>query len=302
MRASGDEKCAGGAPAHAHSTAPRVIARLRTRDVSRLERRRLGRRRLAAPAPRQRARDDRRARADAADADPLVRGQALAEDRHRRQERDHRNREHVERRGARGQEAQHRDPQQEARTPSRRRRRRQQQRRSVDAPLRRRQGEHERQQRQRQHADQHLPRDEVERVEAVRRAGNTWSRPCPPPSRSPTAPPTASARGRRASATARPPARARRARRRPRATGPRTRSCSTGHAISSVQNGIVNTSTDVRPAPPPASAIVVEPKLIVVWKKPVTTTAIHDSGSSGRRCQTSTANRTAIGEPCALRR
>ena len=33
----------------------------------------------------------------------------------------------------------------------------------------------------------------------------------------------------------------------------RTRSCSTGHAISSVQNGIVKTSTEARPAPPPAT-------------------------------------------------
>jgi hypothetical protein len=36
--------------------------------------------------------------------------------------------------------------------------------------------------------------------------------------------------------------------------------------MRSVQNGIVKTSTDVRPAPPPASAIVVEPKFTVVWK------------------------------------
>ena len=48
--------------------------------------------------------------------------------------------------------------------------------------------------------------------------------------------------------------------------------------MSSVQNGIVNTSTDVRPAPPPASAIVVALKLTVVWKKPVTSTATHDAG------------------------
>src|SRR2546430_13031783 len=47
---------------------------------------------------------------------------------------------------------------------------------------------------------------------------------------------------------------------------PRTRSFSTGQAMSIVQNGIVKTSTAVRPAPPPASAIVVAPKLIVVWK------------------------------------
>ena len=73
---------------------------------------------------------------------------------------------------------------------------------------------------------------------------------------------------------------------------PRTRSCSTGHAISSVQNGIVNTSTDVRPAPPPASAIVVAPKLIVVWKKPVTTMASHEAGASGRPCAISTAKST----------
>ena len=52
-------------------------------------------------------------------------------------------------------------------------------------------GEHERQQRERQHAEQHLPRDEVEQVEARARAGNTSSRPCPPPSRNPTARPTA---------------------------------------------------------------------------------------------------------------
>ena len=75
---------------------------------------------------------------------------------------------------------------------------------------------------------------------------------------------------------------------------PRTRSPSTGQASSSVQNGIVNTSTDVRPTPPSASAIVVEPKLIVVWKKPVTTTAIQDSGSRRPRRHSSTANRTAI--------
>ena len=75
---------------------------------------------------------------------------------------------------------------------------------------------------------------------------------------------------------------------------PFTRSCSTGHAISSVQNGIVNTSTDVRPAPPPASAIDVAEKLIVVWKNPVTTIASHDGGISGRRCATSTAKRTSV--------
>ena len=61
-----------------------------------------------------------------------------------------------------------------------------------------------------------------------------------------------------------------------------------------VQNGMVNTSTAVRPAPPPASAIVVAPELIVVWKKPVTTTAVHDSGLSGLRSQSSTANTNAI--------
>ena len=50
----------------------------------------------------------------------------------------------------------------------------------------------------------------------------------------------------------------------------------------------------MRPAPPPASAIVVEPKLSVVWKKPVTTTASHESGSSGRRCDDQLANSAAI--------
>jgi hypothetical protein len=72
------------------------------------------------------------------------------------------------------------------------------------------------------------------------------------------------------------------------------RSCNTGHASSSVQNGIVNTSTDVRPAPPPATAIVVAAKLIVVWKMPVTITATHDSGSMDPRRQNSTANRTTV--------
>ena len=68
-----------------------------------------------------------------------------------------------------------------------------------------------------------------------------------------------------------------------------------GHAISSVQNGIVNTSTDVRPAPPPASAIVVAPKLIVVWKKPVTTIAVHVAcGASGARIAAIAAKSTAI--------
>ena len=61
-----------------------------------------------------------------------------------------------------------------------------------------------------------------------------------------------------------------------------------------VQNGMVNTSTAVRPAPPPASAIVVAPKLIVVWKKPVTMTAIQDSGLSGLRSRNSTANTSAM--------
>jgi len=75
---------------------------------------------------------------------------------------------------------------------------------------------------------------------------------------------------------------------------PRTRSPSTGHASSNVQNGIVNTRTDVRPTPPSASAITVEPKLIVVWKKPVTMTAAQDSGSSRPPRQSRTANRTAI--------
>ena len=74
---------------------------------------------------------------------------------------------------------------------------------------------------------------------------------------------------------------------------PRTRSPRTGQASRSVQNGIVNTRTDVRPAPPSASAIVVDPMLIVVWKKPVTATAAHDSGSSRRRRTSSTANSTA---------
>ncbi len=60
---------------------------------------------------------------------------------------------------------------------------------------------------------------------------------------------------------------------------PRTRSPSTGQARSTVQNGIVNTRTAARPAPPPATAIVVEPMLTAVWKKPVTATATHDSGS-----------------------
>ena len=73
---------------------------------------------------------------------------------------------------------------------------------------------------------------------------------------------------------------------------PRTRSCSTGHAISSVQNGIVNTSTDVRPAPPPASAIVVEPKLTVVWKNPVTMIAHQPTGRSGFPCAMSAPNST----------
>ena len=74
---------------------------------------------------------------------------------------------------------------------------------------------------------------------------------------------------------------------------PRTRSCSTGHAISSVQNGIVNTSTDARPAPPPATAIVVAPKLTVVWKKPVTSTGHHTAGQARRRCHAIVANSTA---------
>ncbi len=75
---------------------------------------------------------------------------------------------------------------------------------------------------------------------------------------------------------------------------PRTRSCNTGHAISMVQNGMVNTSTDVRPAPPPASAIVVAVKLIVVWKNPVTTTAIHERGQNGRPSHSIAANRNAM--------
>jgi hypothetical protein len=44
----------------------------------------------------------------------------------------------------------------------------------------------------------------------------------------------------------------------------------------------VNTSTEVRPAPPSCNAIVVAPKFTVVWKKPVTPTASHDSGNSVR--------------------
>jgi hypothetical protein len=71
---------------------------------------------------------------------------------------------------------------------------------------------------------------------------------------------------------------------------PRTRSSRTGQARSMVQNGIVNTRTDVRPAPPLTSAIVVPVKLIVVWKKPATITAAHDCGQSGRRSMTSTPN------------
>jgi len=56
----------------------------------------------------------------------------------------------------------------------------------------------------------------------------------------------------------------------------------------------VNTSTDVRPAPPPASATVVAPKLIVVWKKPVTTIAVQVAfGASGPPRAASTANSTA---------
>ena len=82
---------------------------------------------------------------------------------------------------------------------------------------------------------------------------------------------------------------------------PRTRSPSTGQASRSVQNGIVNTRTAVRPTPPPSSAIVVDPMLIVVWKRPVTATAAHDSGSR-RRCRTTrTANSTAMATSVRLR-
>ena len=93
-------------------------------------------------------------------------------------------------------------------------------------------------------------------------------------------------------------------RRRPRSTGlPRTRSCSTGHAMRSVQNGIVKTSTDVRPTPPPASASVVALKFTVVWKNPVTTTATHDVGQNGWRCEIRMAKSTitAIHVRCTLR-
>jgi len=64
--------------------------------------------------------------------------------------------------------------------------------------------------------------------------------------------------------------------------------------MSMVQNGMVNTSTAVRPAPPPASAMVVAAKLIVVWKNPVTITAVHDWGLNGLRCQIMTANSSVI--------
>ncbi len=75
---------------------------------------------------------------------------------------------------------------------------------------------------------------------------------------------------------------------------PRTRSCRTSHAISNVQNGIVNTSTAVRPTPPPASAIVVEPKLIVVWKKPAMAAARQSCGNRGCPRRASTPNSTTI--------
>ena len=75
---------------------------------------------------------------------------------------------------------------------------------------------------------------------------------------------------------------------------PRTRSPRTGQARRIVQKGIVNTRTAARPAPPSATAIVVEPMLTVVWKKPVTATAAQDSGSSGRRRITRTANSAAM--------
>ncbi len=80
---------------------------------------------------------------------------------------------------------------------------------------------------------------------------------------------------------------------------PRTRSCSTGHAISSVQNGIVNTSTEVRPAPPLARAIVVAPKLIVVWKNPVTMTGSQSVGQNGWRRHSITAN--SVARPSSVR-
>ena len=57
----------------------------------------------------------------------------------------------------------------------------------------------------------------------------------------------------------------------------------------------MNTSTDVRPAPPPASAIVVAPKLTVVWKNPVTAIAVQVAcGVSGARIAAIAAKSTAI--------
>ncbi len=55
----------------------------------------------------------------------------------------------------------------------------------------------------------------------------------------------------------------------------------------------MNTSTAARPAPPPATAIVVAPKLTVVWKKPVTSTGHHTAGQARRRCHAIVANSTA---------
>ena len=90
--------------------------------------------------------------------------QPLAENEHGAHERDHRNREHVERRRACGQETQDRDPQQE-RQSGRNGADVEQQQRIRGAPLRRRRAEQERQRRDREHAREHLPRDEVERIE-----------------------------------------------------------------------------------------------------------------------------------------
>ena len=112
-------------------------------------------------------------------------------------QRDHRNREHVERRGAGRQRSAGSRSTAGSRAPSTRRADVEQQRdvasRSscVGGDV-----EHERQQRERQHADEHLPGEEIERVERRARAGSTSSRSCPPPSRTPTARPTAWAPGR----------------------------------------------------------------------------------------------------------
>ena len=213
---------------------------------------------------------------------PFAGGQPLAEHDHRRDERDHRDREHVERRRSGRQDSAGRRSTAGSRARSRRAPTMdQQQRRTARSTARGAKSEQPRQQRQRQHADQHLPGEEVEQVErgSVRWKYFVATVPAAQPNPDSTA--HSLARGRPPSATARRPAPGRRTRS---ATAshwpPRTRSCSTGQASSSVQNGIVNTSTDVRPAPPPASAIVVEPKLTVVWKKPVTTTATHDVGHS----------------------